>query len=757
METSNIKIYADYQKLTVRSGVMRYASDTVNYVQAEFEFGQGWEGFDAVQAIWKSRYDTISVVLDEEGCCMVPQEVLARRSRVQVNLVGFTAEEEQLTERLTSYPALVLDVDAKAELSGAETAEITPSQFEQYVGMVSESARSASESASAASASAEQATESATSAAASEASAANSMVAASSSELAAAESALSASGSADLANASAVAADESAESASADADRAEASAQAASQSAQAASESAQSASTDATRAETARAFLEGVSADATTLAPGSQATASYDEGVFSFGIPQGEQGPQGPQGEQGIQGVKGDRGPQGERGLQGVKGDTGAAAGFGTITATVDANIGTPSVTVTSSGTDTSKNFDFEFHNLKGAKGDKGDKGDPGTNADWNENDSTSASYIQNRPFYIEGDNEVVFDGDVAFSKNYSTINWDYFNYTFTDRIAVGTPVILTVDDITLNATIEVESSSSYFIGIRDPGDSTRANTNHIGLALSGSNDSVSGIVMVLALASIVSTGTHHIKLEIDNTVYHKLDSHMVDLNIENGSGAYSIQQMGAIATAEYSSAFGSGTASGAHSHAEGLDTSASRYSAHAEGQLSEATGQSSHAEGYRTHATGGSSHAEGTGTIASNTDSHAEGSGTTASGTYSHAEGERTEALGSSSHAEGYHTHALGDNSHAEGNGTQAKHASQHVFGANNIADPSTAAAGARGTYVEIVGNGTGASARSNARTLDWSGNESIAGSMTLGMGTADETTITAAQLKALLALLNT
>ena len=270
METSNLKIYADYQRLTVRSGVMRYASDTVNYVHAEFEFGKGWEDFDAVQAIWKSRYDTISVVLDEEGCCMVPQEVLARRSRVQVNLVGFTASEEgQLTARLTSYPALVLDVDAKAELSGAETAEITPSQFEQYVGMVSESARSASESASAASASAEQATESATSAAASEASAANSMVAASSSELAAAESALSASGSADLANASAVAADESAESASA---------------------SAQSASSDADRAETARAFLEGVSAEATTLAPGSQATASYDGGVFSFGIPQGNTG-----------------------------------------------------------------------------------------------------------------------------------------------------------------------------------------------------------------------------------------------------------------------------------------------------------------------------------------------------------------------------------------------------------------------------------------------------------------------------------
>ena len=152
------------------------------------------------------------------------------------------------------------------------------------------------------------------------------------------------------------------------------------------------------------------------------------------------------------------------------------------------------------------------------------------------------------------------------------------------------------------------------------------------------------------------------------------------------------------------------------------------------EGNGTSAAGDYSHAEGYDSTAGGSASHTEGANTTASGYGSHAEGGGTTASGDYSHTEGGDTTASGASSHAEGGATTASGNYSHAEGYQTTAKNRSQHVFGEFNVLDQSTALSKARGNYVEIVGNGANVGARSNARTLDWSGNEMLKGTLTIG-----------------------
>ena len=118
----------------------------------------------------------------------------------------------------------------------------------------------------------------------------------------------------------------------------------------------------------------------------------------------------------------------------------------------------------------------------------------------------------------------------------------------------------------------------------------------------------------------------------------------------------------------------------------------------------------------------GENSYVEGIGTTTWGRACHAEGYGTTADGFYSHAEGIGTYAYGNYSHVEGCETDANGVCSHAEGYGTIADGDNQHVSGKFNIADNNN-------DYVEIIGNGSSDISRSNARTLDWSGNESISG----------------------------
>jgi hypothetical protein len=109
------------------------------------------------------------------------------------------------------------------------------------------------------------------------------------------------------------------------------------------------------------------------------------------------------------------------------------------------------------------------------------------------------------------------------------------------------------------------------------------------------------------------------------------------------------------------------------------------------------------------------------------NTNAHAEGGNTHADGSYSHAEGSNTQAFGNASHAEGGKTEASGTYSHAEGLSTIASGYVQHAQGRYNVEDTSD-------LYAHIVGNGTSYEARSNAHTLDWSGNAWFAGDVYVG-----------------------
>lgn len=140
----------------------------------------------------------------------------------------------------------------------------------------------------------------------------------------------------------------------------------------------------------------------------------------------------------------------------------------------------------------------------------------------------------------------------------------------------------------------------------------------------------------------------------------------------------------------------------------------------------------------------GTSSSTLGSNCTASHKNAHAEGLNTTASGFNSHAEGQNSKATSSEAHAEGLATIASGVRSHAEGHSTKASGEDQHVFGRYNIEDTEN-------KYVEIVGNGDVLHPDgSNARTLDWNGNEYIAGNLQASGLTDGTTTKTMSEILA-------
>ena len=317
----------------------------------------------------------------------------------------------------------------------------------------------------------------------------------------------------------------------------------------------------------------------------------------------------------------------------------------------------------------------------------------PSVQPDWDQDDDTADDYIKNRPFYDRKASARLLNGNVKFtSYNDLYIAKPTFEYDF----IIGETYTVKFDGRTYRCNATKINDYWYALG-------------NLSLINMGKNTNEPFVIEKQSSGYSIKTNISKSNISVEVTgnamIATKIPERYLPDNIGSGS---SVQPdwdqkdatandyiknkpnvIGAKGTGLYSEIFNypsnhmnKNTASGEASHAEGMATTASGKYSHAEGKETKAEGYQSHSEGFKTTAKGDHSHAEGSFTSATKTGTHAEGLQTIASSVY------------------------------------------QHVQGQYNIEDTT-------GTYAHIVGNGTKEASRSNAHTLDWSGNAWYAGTV--------------------------
>ena len=253
--------------------------------------------------------------------------------------------------------------------------------------------------------------------------------------------------------------------------------------------------------------------------------------------------------------------------------------------------------------------------------------------SDYEENDSTSKTYILNRPFY-ETTEEVICEYDIQFDSQPSNSTYLYYipNYSLTEKNPLDYflnydrlyKINLFDTDYILRGFKEDEDNDTIIFAdpetnktviiLRDEGHDWYA------LTIPSNNADPEGTITISSVPSLKQIDEKF----IPNTIARI--SQLVGENVEGKHftiGNYAIvaktdaeifnNYEQNIATGQYSHAEGSYTkAMGDNSHAEGTQTIVSGNGAHAEGCATEASGNMSHAEGYHTVAFGNASHAEG-------------------------------------------------------------------------------------------------------------------------------------------------
>ncbi len=278
-----------------------------------------------------------------------------------------------------------------------------------------------------------------------------------------------------------------------------------------------------------------VSVVASTLAAGSSATASYDASTnkFTFGIPRGATGAQG------------------------------AAAGFGTPTASVTNTVGTPSVTVTASGSNTAKVFNFAFTNLKGDTGATGPAGTytAGANITISGNVISATDTKYTLPTATSsvlggvkvGSNITLSSGTISLSKSNVTSALGYTPANTSDipeiPIALPNPCALTINGTSYTGSSAVAINTARILLVSTLKSSTVSAGYSYSNTLSRTISSLSGFSssnpdsVIISTARLTFTASNAIKMDgladLSGTYYIYCLSYMANGKIAVNGAAY--------------------------------------------------------------------------------------------------------------------------------------------------------------------------------------------------------------------------
>lgn len=278
-----------------------------------------------------------------------------------------------------------------------------------------------------------------------------------------------------------------------------------------------------------------VSVVASTLAAGSSATASYDASTnkFTFGIPRGATGAQG------------------------------AAAGFGTPTASVTNTVGTPSVTVTASGSNTAKVFNFAFTNLKGDTGATGPAGTytAGANITISGNVISATDTKYTLPTATSsvlggvkvGSNITLSSGTISLSKSNVTSALGYTPANTSDipeiPVALPNPYALTINGTSYTGSSAVAINTARILSTSTLSSSTVSAGYSYNNTLSRTISSLSGFSssnpdsVIISTAKLTFTASNAIKMDgladLSGTCYIYCLSYMANGKIAVNGAVY--------------------------------------------------------------------------------------------------------------------------------------------------------------------------------------------------------------------------